>query len=106
MSSPALAPWSLWLHTACHFHVVTMEGPFLDTWIACGKFTMHGHFVHLATKVLIRENRRELLSISSQRRMQHSCQQWPSLWYLTMRTRHYGIWQKASKCHPHEMPSL
>lgn len=54
MSSSALAPRSLWLHTAA-LHVVMMEGPFLDTRIAGGKLAMHGRFIHLATKVLIRE---------------------------------------------------
>lgn len=95
VGSPALAPWSLWLHTACHFHVVTMEGPFLDTRIAGRRLAMHGRFAHLATKVLIRESRSELFSTSSQR-MQHSCQQQPSLWCPTMLTWHYRIRQKAS----------
>lgn len=54
VSSSALAPRSLWLHTAA-LHVVMMEGPFLDTRIAGGKLAMHGRFIHLATKVLIRE---------------------------------------------------
>lgn len=54
VSSSALAPRSPWLHTAA-LHVVMMEGPFLDTRIAGGKLALHGRFIHLATKVLIRE---------------------------------------------------
>lgn len=94
--SPALAPRSLWLLTAAP-HVVLMEGPLLDTRITGGKLAMHGRFVHLATKLLIRENRSELLSTSSQRRMRHSCRQQPSLWCLTMWQQHYGIQEKASR---------
>lgn len=59
------------------------DGPLPDTRITSGKLAAHGRFVHLATKVLIRE----LLSTSSRRRMRRSCpcRQRPSLWRLASR---------------------
>lgn len=56
---------------------VALGGPLPDTRTASGKLAAHGRFIHLATKVLIRE----LLSSSSQRRMRRSCpcRQRPSL---------------------------
>lgn len=76
------------------------------THVASGKLAAHGRFVHLATKVLIRE----LLSTSSRRRMRRSCpcQQRTSLRRLASRADpavhrlRYGIRRRKAS----QVPSL